>query len=70
MGREFSYAFIQAVAPLEEVMLQQGLRQIGDAELLYQRGLPPRAQYTFKHALIQEVAYQSVLRSIRRRYHR
>jgi predicted ATPase len=51
-------------------MLQQGLLQLVDAELLYQRGLLPQARYTFKHALIQDVAYQSLLRTTRRRYHR
>jgi predicted ATPase len=55
---------------MEEARLQQGLMQLVNAELLYQRGLPPQAQYTFKHVLIQEAAYQSVLRSTRRQYHR
>ena len=70
LGREFSYELIQAVAPIEEARLQQGLVQLVDTELLYQRGLPPQAQYTFKHVLIQEAAYQSLLRSTRRHYHR
>ena len=69
LGREFAYEVLQAVAPLEEATLQQGLAQLVEAELLYQRGLPPRAQYTFKHALIQEAAYQSLLTSTRRQYH-
>jgi predicted ATPase len=69
LGREFAYEVLQAVAPMEEAMLQQGLAQLVEAELLYQRGLPPRAQYTFKHALIQEAAYQSLLTSTRRQYH-
>ena len=70
VGREFAYEVLQAVAPMEEAMLQQGLAQLVDAELLYQRGLPPQARYRFKHALIQEAAYQSLLRSTRRQYHR
>ena len=70
LGREFAYEVIQAVAPVEEAMLRQGLMQLVDAELLYQRGLPPQARYTFKHVLIQEAAYQSLLRSTRRQYHR
>jgi len=69
LGREFSYEVLQAVSPLDEVTLQQGLAQLVRAEILYQRGLPPRAQYVFKHALIQEVAYQSLLRSTRQQYH-
>jgi predicted ATPase len=70
LGREFSYGVLQAVSPLDEVTLQQGLEQLVHAEILYQRGLPPQAQYVFKHALIQEVAYQSLLRSTRQQYHR
>ena len=69
VGREFAYEVLQAVSPVEEAMLQQGLAQLVDAELLYQRGLPPQARYRFKHALIQEAAYQSLLRSTRRQYH-
>jgi predicted ATPase len=49
--------------------LQQGLAQLVDAELVYQRGLPTRGRYIFKHALIQETAYQSLLKSTRQRYH-
>jgi class 3 adenylate cyclase/predicted ATPase len=70
LGREFSYGVLQAVAPLDEVTLQQGLEQLVHAEILYQRGLPSRAQYVFKHVLIQEAAYQSLLRSTRQQYHR
>jgi class 3 adenylate cyclase len=69
LGREFSYELIRAVCPLDEALLQQGLRQLIDAELLYQRGLPPQATYLFKHALIQDTAYQSLLKSTRQRYH-
>jgi class 3 adenylate cyclase len=69
MGREFAYEVLQVVAPMEETTLQQGLARLVDAELLYQRGLPPQARYMFKHALIQEAAYQSLLRSTRRQYH-
>jgi predicted ATPase len=49
--------------------LRQGLHQLVAAEFLYQQGLPPQAMYRFKHALIQETAYQSLLRSTRQRYH-
>jgi len=65
LGREFSYAVLQAVSPWEEATLQQGLRRLVEAEFLYQRGLPPQAIYLFKHALIQDAAYQSLLRSTR-----
>jgi len=57
------------VAPLEEATLQTGLQQLVEAELLYQRGVPPQATYLFKHALIQEAAYQSLLKSTRQQYH-
>jgi predicted ATPase len=69
LGREFAYELLQAVAPVDETTLQQGLAQLMDAELVYQRGLPPRSRYIFKHALIQEAAYQSLLRSTRQQYH-
>jgi predicted ATPase len=57
------------VAPLEEATLQHGLAQLVEAELLYQRGRPPQATYLFKHALVQEAAYQSLLRSTRQQHH-
>ena len=69
LGREFSYALIHAVSLLDEELLQQGLRQLVEAELIYQRGLPPQATYLFKHALIQDTAYQSLLKSTRQQYH-
>ena len=69
LGREFSYELLQAVALVDETTLQQGMRQLVDAELVYQRGLPPRNRYVFKHALIQDAAYQSLLKSTRQQYH-
>ena len=69
LGREFSYALLQAVSPWDEETLQRGLHQLVAAELLYQQGLPPQATYLFKHALIQETAYQSLLRSTRQQHH-
>ena len=69
LGREFSYDLLQAVAPWDEDTLQRGLQQLVAAEFLYQRGVPPQATYVFKHALIQDAAYQSLLRSTRQRYH-
>src|SRR5207302_4378021 len=69
LGHEFSYPLLQAVSPWDEETLQRGLHQLVEAELLYQRGLPPQATYLFKHALIQEAAYQSLLRSTRQRHH-
>ncbi len=69
IGREFDYALLRAVSPLNEDTLQQGLGQLVEAELLYQRGLPPRARYLFKPALIPETAYQSLLKNKRQQYH-
>jgi predicted ATPase len=69
LGREFSYELIHAISPVDEAMLQQGLHQLIEAELIYQRGLPPQATYFFKHALIQDTAYQSLLKSRRQQLH-
>ena len=69
IGREFSYALLQAVSPIGEENLQQGLQQLVEVELLYQHGLPPRARYTFKHALIQDTAYASLLKRRRQQLH-
>ena len=69
IGRTFAYDLVQAVAPLDAVTLQGALAQLVEAELVAQRGTPPQATYTFKHALIQDAAYQLLLRSTRQRYH-
>jgi tetratricopeptide (TPR) repeat protein len=69
LGREFAYDMISALAGIEEQMLQSGLGQLVVDELLYQRGRPPRSRYLFKHALIQDAAYQSLLKRTRQQYH-
>ena len=69
LGREFAYDMISALAGIEEEMLQSGLGQLVVDELLYQRGRPPRSRYLFKHALIQDAAYQSLLKRTRQQYH-
>ncbi len=69
LGREFSYEMIQAIAVHEELTLQNGLDQLVQAELLYQRGRLPHSRYTFKHALVQDAAYHSLLKRTRRYYH-
>lgn len=69
LGREFSYALVQAVSDLGEATLQRDLATLVKAELLYQRGAPPQSRYFFKHALVQETAYQSLLKSRRQQYH-
>ncbi|MSP12705.1 MAG: adenylate/guanylate cyclase domain-containing protein [Chloroflexi bacterium] len=69
LGREFSYELLRAVSTADEAALQAGLAHLVEAELLYQQGTPPQASYTFKHALIQDAAYQSLLKSRRQIYH-
>ena len=69
LGREFAYALLHAISPWDEETLQRGLHQLVEAEFLYQRGLPPHATYLFKHALIQDAAHQSLLKSTRQQYH-
>ncbi len=70
LGREFSYELLCAVAnKKDEDNLQQGLRKLVETELIYQHGLPPQATYLFKHALIQDTAYQSLLKSKRQQLH-
>jgi predicted ATPase len=69
LGHEFAYALLRAVSPWDEETLHRGLHQLVEAEFLYQRGLPPQATYFFKHTLIRDAAYQSLLKSTRQQYH-
>ena len=69
IGRRFSYDLIRTLAAYDEGRLQQELGQLVAAELLYQRGMIPRTTYMFKHALIQDVAYESLLRRRREVLH-
>jgi tetratricopeptide (TPR) repeat protein len=69
IGRTFPYALIDAVAQLDTMTLQGALAQLVEAEVVTQQGLPPQATYTFTHALIQDAAYQSLLRPTRQHYH-
>ena len=69
LGREFSYPLLQAVCGLADVPLQRSLAQLVHAEFLQQRDAASETVYTFKHALIQEAAYQSLLKSRRQQYH-
>lgn len=70
IGREFSYDLMQYVFPLEDTVLRHSLTQLVDAELLSQTGEPPHSHYTFIHALVQEAAYQSLVKSRRQHHHR
>ncbi len=69
LGREFAYEMLRGVAGLDEPQLQNGLEQLVADELLYQRGRFPRSRYIFKHALIQDAAYQSLLNRTRQNCH-
>ena len=69
IGREFSYRLLEAVSPIHGLALQDALGQLMAAELIHARGAPPKATYVFKHALVQDTAYASLLRSRRQRIH-
>ena len=69
LGREFSYSLLQAVSQLDDDALRHGLDQLVAAEFFYQQGAPPEATYRFKHALVQESAYHSLLKSVRQQHH-
>ncbi len=69
IGREFKFELLAAIAPLDERTLQERLADLCAAELVHQRGFFPRARFIFKHALVQETAYLSLLRAARVRWH-
>ncbi len=70
IGREFTYRLVAAVAPISGVPLQAALEQLTRAGLIFGSGEPPDSTYTFKHALLQEAAYASLLRGRRQQLHR
>ena len=69
LGRQFSHELISAVAAMPRQQLDDALAQLVNAELIFRRGTPPDAEYTFKHALVQEAAYGTLLRSRRQQIH-
>ena len=69
IGREFSYELLRAVSRLPEDELQAALGRLVASELVFQRGTPPDAVYSFKHALVQDAAHGSLLRSTRQQLH-
>ena len=69
IGREFSYELIAAVAPHAKPALDQALAQLTESGLAFQQGTPPDAVYTFKHALVKDAAYDSLLRRRRQELH-
>src|SRR5207248_1234715 len=70
LGREFTHELLAAVAPLEEAALQAELAKLVQADLLYQKGRPPRSTYVFKHALLEDAAYNSMVKGKRQQFHR
>jgi class 3 adenylate cyclase len=69
LGRQFSHELISAVAAMPKQQLDDALAQLTRAELIFRRGTPPDAEYTFKHTLVQEAAYSTLLRSRRQQIH-
>jgi len=69
VGRQFSHELISAVAAMPQQQLDNALEQLVTAELIFRRGTPPDAEYTFKHALVLDAAYQSLIRSRRQQVH-
>jgi predicted ATPase len=69
IGREFSYELISAVAPMAQAQLDDALARLTESGLALRRGTPPDATYTFKHALVQDAAYDSLLKSRRQELH-
>jgi class 3 adenylate cyclase/predicted ATPase len=69
LGRGFSYALLQSVAVLDEGALQSALERLAEADILFVEGDGPQADYRFKHALIQDAAYGSLLKSRRQTLH-
>jgi predicted ATPase len=69
IGREFSYEMIEAVAPMPQAQLDDALARLCESGLAFRRGTTPDAIYTFKHALVQDAAYDSLLKSRRQELH-
>ena len=70
IGRGFSYPLVRAVAKMEDEALQTALERLAEADILLVQGLPPESEYRFKHALIQDAAYENLLKSRRQALHR
>lgn len=69
IGRDFDYRMLSAISPLPDSELANALTHLVEAELVFCRGEPPDATYTFKHALVRDAAYDSLLRSTRQQIH-
>ena len=69
LGRDFAYLLLRDVAEADEPTLRASLDRLSDADLLFVEGAPPQANYRFKHALVRDAAYQSLLKSRRQQLH-
>ena len=69
LGRRFSHKLLAAASGLTDAQLNSSILKLLDAELIYQRGTAPDCVYKFKHAMVQDIAYQTLLKSTRLRYH-
>src|SRR5262249_13627995 len=69
-GREFSYELLAAVATVDEPTLQAELAKLVQAEILYPKGRPPRSSYIFRHALLENALYNSLVKGKRQQFHR
>jgi class 3 adenylate cyclase/tetratricopeptide (TPR) repeat protein len=70
IGRDFSYALLRSVAGIEDEPLQAALEGLAESDILLVRGVPPNSEYRFKHGLIQEAAYENLLKTRRQTLHR
>jgi hypothetical protein len=70
IGRDFSFALLRAVARVDESELQMALDRLAEADILLVQGQLPESEYRFKHALIQDAAYENLLKSRRQVLHR
>jgi predicted ATPase len=69
IGREFSHELIAAISPLSAEQLTEALEQLAQSQLVFRQGIAGKATYTFKHALVQDAAYNSLLLSRRQNFH-
>jgi class 3 adenylate cyclase len=69
IGRQFDYRLLKSILLLEDALLQEALDKLVKAELIFRRGTPPDANYTFKHALVRDAAYENLLKTRRQSFH-
>src|SRR5207244_5735210 len=69
LGRQFSHELISAVAPMPQRQLDDAVAQLVGADLIFRRGMPPDAEYTYNHALVHDAAYGTLLRGRRQQLH-